>query len=376
MRFLVVGYGRVGRAVALDLKARGHYVEAVDVRACHEPLLDGFHLIDVSREPLRASKLATEFDCTCGCLPGKLGYKFMESCAEQGVKLVDVSFTSEDPMLLDSKARNAGSTIIPDCGIAPGLSNMIVGLSVRTLDSVDSIEIRVGGLPLTPKPPLYHSYSWSIEDLLEEYTRPARYVENGVVKSCDPLSFRATAKIGSWELEAFLSDGLRTLLRMKNRPNFLRELTLRWRGHLDVIRLLKELGFISKEDVEVQGVRMPIKTLTAKILDRFVKNEPDMILMEVEVHGAKAGDKVEGILRLHGTAFYDGLSTMARVTGAVCSGVALLLSEGRIKGEGIVPPEDLSDLELITQQILKNLRSLGVQVELRGLENLGLTLDF
>lgn len=372
MNFLVVGYGRVGRAVALSLKARGHHVEAVDIKAYHDELLDDFHVIDVSKEALRASKLAGEFDCTCSCLPGKLSYKFIESCVEQAVRLVDVSFMSEDPMLLNSKAQRAGSVIVPDCGIAPGLSNMIVGLSIKVLDHVDSAEIRVGGLPLNPKPPLYHSPSWSIEDLLEEYIRPARYIENCVVKSCDPLSFRKIVKIKGWELEAFLSDGLRTLLRMKKRPNSLRELTLRWKGHLDVIKLLRDLGFISDGEVEVQGMMMPIKMLSAKMLERSMINEPDMILMEVEVQGAKAEDRVQGVLRIYGTAFSNGLSTMARVTAAVCSEVALLVAEDRIKCEGVVPPEDLDDLEYIVHRVLKSLKGIGIHIESEGLEHLGL----
>lgn len=372
MRFLVVGYGRVGRAVALSLKSRGHHVEAVDVVARCDEVLNNLHVIDVSKETFRVSKLAAEFDCVCSCLPGKLGYKFMERCAEQSVKLVDVSFMNEDPMLLDPKARKVGSAIVPDCGIAPGLSNMIVGLSVKTLDRVDKVEIRVGGLPSTPKPPTYHSSSWSIEDLLEEYTRLARYVEGGVVKSCDPLSFRTTIKIGDRELEAFLSDGLRTLLRMKKRPSYLRELTLRCKGHLDVIKLLRDLGFIDEGDIEVQGVLMPIKMLTAKILERSMVDEPDMIIMEVEVHGAKAGDRVQGVLRAHGTAFSGGLSTMARVTGAVCSEVALLLAEDRIRCEGVVPPEDLDDLNYVIHCVLKSLKSLGIHIETEGMELLKL----
>lgn len=372
MRFLIVGYGRVGRAIALNLKAYGHSIEVVDVRVRHDEVVDGFHVIDVSKEVLKASKLAEEFDCTCSCLPGGLGYKFMESCAERGVKLVDVSFMSEDPMSLDLKARRSGSTIVPDCGIAPGLSNMIIGLSARTLDQLDSAEIRVGGLPLTPKPPLYHSSSWSIEDLLEEYTRPARYIENGTLKICDPLNFRTVVKIKSWEFEAFLSDGLRTLLRMKSRPSSLRELTLRWKGHLDIIKLLRDLGFISSEYVEFQGFKISIKTLTAKILEKVLVDEPDMVLMEVEVQGSKNGDKVKGVLRIYGTAFSNGLSTMARVTGAVCSEVALLLAENKIKCEGVVPPEDLDDLKYVVHRVLRNLKSLGLCIELEGLEPLRL----
>ncbi|MEM2025836.1 MAG: saccharopine dehydrogenase C-terminal domain-containing protein, partial [Desulfurococcaceae archaeon] len=121
------------------------------------------------------------------CLPGSVGYRFMAACAELGVKLVDVSFTREDPLTLNPKASETGSLIVPDCGVAPGLSNIVVGLSAKNMDVVEKAEIRVGGIPLHPDPPFYHSSSWSTEDLIEEYARPARYVEGGAVKSCSPL---------------------------------------------------------------------------------------------------------------------------------------------------------------------------------------------
>lgn len=374
MRFLVVGYGRVGKAVALNLKAHGHHVEAVDVKAQHESFLDDFHVIDVSKNLSRASKLAAEFDCTCSCLPGRLGYKFMNACAEHGVKLVDVSFTCEDPLSVDDKARKTCSTIIPDCGIAPGLTNMIVGLISRVLDRVYEAEIKVGGLPLTPNPPLYHSSSWSIEDLLEEYVRPARYIENGILKICDPLSFKTSVKIRDWNFEAFPTDGLRTLLRMKKRPDKLIELTLRWRGHLDVIKFLKDLGFLEKEEVEIKGVKLAIKELTAKILEKTMKYEPDFVVIDVGARGVKGKEPVKGYLRIYGSAFNENLSSMAKATGVVCSEVALLLSEGQIDGEGVIPPEDLDDLEFMVQRILNRIKHLGFQIEHEGLDSLGLTL--
>ncbi|MEM4576161.1 MAG: saccharopine dehydrogenase C-terminal domain-containing protein [Candidatus Nezhaarchaeales archaeon] len=374
MKFLVVGYGRVGRAVALNLKAHGHQVEVVDIKVQRESFLDGFHVIDVSKDLGRVSKLATEFDCTCSCLPGRLGYRFMDACAEHGIKLVDVSFTCEDPLSIDSKARKARSTIIPDCGIAPGLTNMIVGLISRVLDQIYEVEIKVGGLPLTPNPPLYHSSSWSIEDLLEEYARPARYVEDGILRSCDPLSFRTSIKIGDWDFEAFPSDGLRTLLRMKKRPSRLVELTLRWRGHLDVIKFLKDLGFLGEEKIEIGGINVTIRELTAKILEKTMKYEPDVVVIDVDVRGIMGKEPVKGCLMVYGSAFDENLSSMAKATGVVCSEVALLLSEGQIDCEGVIPPEDLDNLELVVKRILKKLKILGFRVENKGLDSLGLTL--
>ncbi|RLF07484.1 MAG: hypothetical protein DRJ60_02555 [Thermoprotei archaeon] len=371
LRFLVVGYGRVGRAITLRLKSRGHHVETVDVRRSNDKIADEHHVIDASKSPRDIARLASKFDCACGCLPGGLGYKFIAACADYGVKLVDVSFTSEDPLTLNSRALKTESLIIPDCGIAPGLSNMIIGLSARKMSFIEKAEIKVGGIPKRPRPPLYHSSSWSVEDLLEEYIRPVRYVENHEVKVCDPLSLKVPFKFKGLELEAFPTDGLRTLLRMKNRPKFMRELTIRWKDHLDVIKSLRELGFFDDDKVDLGGVKMPIRALTAKILEKAMPRNDDMIVMEIEIHGIKDNKEVKGYLRIHGSLANE-VSTMAKITGTVCSEVALMVAQGQINDIGVVPPEDLNKLDEVTLQVLNELKKLGIQIEVEGLEPLGI----
>ncbi|MCS7139360.1 MAG: saccharopine dehydrogenase NADP-binding domain-containing protein [Candidatus Nezhaarchaeota archaeon] len=365
-RFLVVGYGRVGRAVALDLKSCGHSVEVVDLRSVSDELVDGYHLVDASKDPHAIARLARNFDCTCGCLPGKLGYSFMTACAERGVKLVDVSFMSEDPLTLDSKARESGSIIVPDCGVAPGLSNMFIGLCSRVMDLIEVAEIIVGGIPRSPRPPLYHSLSWSAEDLLEEYIRPARYIEDYEVKSCNPLSLKIPFLFKGLELEAFPTDGLRTLLRLRKRPRLMRELTVRWKGHLDAVKLLWELGFLDDSHIELQGVKAPIKVLTAKIIERLSSEEDDMIVMEVVVQGLRGGERVNAQLRVYGSVA-GRANTMAEITGTVCSTIALNVAQGLVDDVGVIPPEDLKELKVVISKILSELKELGLQVEVEGL---------
>ena len=366
LRFLVIGYGRVGRAVALSLKSRGHVVDAVDVKELRDDVLDKIYVIDASRDPHAIAEIAKKYDCACGCLPGGLGYKLMKAFAERGGKLVDVSFTRENPLTLSSKAEESKALIIPDCGIAPGLSNMVIGFLARKLDIIEEAEIKVGGLPVNPKPPLYHSCSWSIEDLLEEYVRTARYIENHEVKELDPLSLRLTVKVCGFELEAFPSDGLRTMLRLRDRVKSLRELTLRWKGHLDAIKSLRDLGFLSENKVNLNGIDVPIRMLTAKVLEKVMPRNDDMLLMEITARGFKMDREVTCAWTICGQA-PGGLSTMARVTGAVCSRIALMLSQGLIDGVGVIPPEDLRSLESIIKAVLNDLKELGLKVEVQGL---------
>jgi len=366
VKFLVVGYGRVGRAVAAILKSKGFRVEAVDRERRLEGLIDALHILDASRNLKLIAKLAESFDCTCGCLPSKEGFKFMASLAEKRLKLVDVSFTYESPLKLSQLASERGSLILPDCGLAPGLSNMFVGLCRKTLGPLAKVEIRVGGIPEKPEPPLYHSTSWSAEDLIEEYTRPARYVEDGVVKSINPLDSKLQVEVFDLRLEGFVSDGLRTLLRMEGRPRSMREVTLRWPGHLDVMKLLLELGFLGDEVIDVQGVEVKAKSLTAKLLESRFKSSRDLVLMEVEAESEK-GEKA--LLRLRGSTSHWGLTTMALATGAVCSQTAVFVAEGLANSvTGVVPPEDIPNLELLVARILKELRSLGFEVEVFGLD--------
>jgi len=122
-----------------------------------------------------------KFDIVIGTLPGNLGYRSVKAAIDAGIDMVDLSYMPENPLTLNEDAVKADVTIVPDCGVAPGLSNLLVGRAISKLDQVEEVDIMVGGLPEVPAPPLGYTITWSVEGLIDEYTRKAKIVENGEV---------------------------------------------------------------------------------------------------------------------------------------------------------------------------------------------------
>ena len=221
LRAAVVGLGHVGSAIARDLYDRvvgrelvvadvdGAAVERVSktLRGVEGRAVDASDLDELRR-------LFRDVDVAVSAVPGRLGRNCWLSAIEEKVDLVDVSYSPDDPLTLNVQAREAGITLVPDAGVAPGLSNVLAGRASSMMDEVDELRIYVGAIPQTPRTPLGYVVTWSPEDLIEEYTRPARIVRDGVQTQLPALSEVERISIeGVGELEAFLTDGLRTMLR-------------------------------------------------------------------------------------------------------------------------------------------------------------------
>ena len=188
MKVLVIGCGNIGR-VAAEALAKSLWSTKVVVadndenraRTVAEKVgTDNISWIrlDAANEKELAETLKN-FDLITGFLPGKLGYGLLKACIEAKKSLVDVSYMNENPLDLNDEAMRAGITIVPDCGLAPGISNVLVGHAVEELDKVKTVRIMVGGLPTKPTPPLDYIITWSPESLIDEYTRKARIIRNG-----------------------------------------------------------------------------------------------------------------------------------------------------------------------------------------------------
>lgn len=307
-----------------------------------------------------------DFDLALGFLPPKLGFCLMEACIEAGKNLVDVSYMPENPLALHEKALEAGVTIVPNCGLAPGISNILVGHATARLDNVEKVHIFVGGLPEKPVPPLGYVITWSPESLIEEYVSKARIVEGGRIVEVEALNGLETVEFhGIGKLEAFYTDGLRTLLYTLQDVKEMWEKTLRYPGHAEKIRLLRDLGFFSDEEIEVNSVRLKPKMLTAKLLERQLckPDAKDFVALKVEVHGHKKGKETRHIYTL--VDFYDEKSrttAMARTTAYTASIVAKLVLEGAIRLKGVVPPERLGMNNEVYREIMAELSNRGIRI--------------
>src|SRR6056297_976372 len=271
MRVIIMGAGLVGSPMAIDLAQDKNFeVTAVDIE--EKPLQNlskNYNINTIKKDLSYASNLREllhDYDLVINAVPGFMGFKTLKAIIEAGKDVVDIAFFPEDPFQLNGLAKKNGVTAIVDCGVAPGMSNILVGYEYHRLDKVDSVVIYVGGLPQKRELPFEYKAVFSPIDVIEEYLRPARYIENGkpvireAISEPEIINF---PEVGS--LEAFNTDGLRTLAETLPIPN-MKEKTLRYPGHIDKIRLLREMGLLSKNEIKVNGKNVRPLDVTTSLL--------------------------------------------------------------------------------------------------------------
>jgi lysine 6-dehydrogenase len=372
---LVLGSGLIGSYIAADLAAdSGLEVTVADVSrdalGQAATLSKGKAAVvceDVS-DPSTLRSLVSKFDLVVGALPSRFGFRALRECIEAGRPMVDISFMPEDALSLDALARDKGVAAIVDCGIAPGLSNLLAARAVARLDECDRLEILVGGVPRKPTEPFRYKAPFSLQDVLEEYTRPARIVAGGCVVDAEPLADSELIDFPTvGVLEATTTDGLRSLATTLSVPN-LRERTLRHPGHYTLMRAMKSAGFLSKTPMQAGGVSIAPRDLTIALLEplwTYLPGEEDVTVMRVFAEGQKRGrrarvqwDMVDVADRKTGT------SSMARTTGLTCTTFVRLLAEGAIEQTGVLPPERFGHDADLTSRVLRDLAKRGIRVDL------------
>ncbi|MBU2574277.1 MAG: saccharopine dehydrogenase NADP-binding domain-containing protein [Elusimicrobia bacterium] len=369
MKITVLGAGLVGSAMAKDLaKERGWEITVSDLSKEALAKLKGEPGISVIQSDLAKSanvqKLIKDADIVVGAMPGFMGLETLKTIIEASKNVVDISFFPEDPFLLDSPAKKHNVTAIVDCGVAPGCSNMLTGYAAAKLDKAETCLCYVGGLPRVREWPYEYKIVFSAVDVIEEYTRPARYIENGkaVVRPAlsDPelLDF---PEVGT--LEAFNTDGLRTLAKTLDAPN-MKEKTMRYPGHIDKMRVLRETGFFRKEPIKVGDVSVSPMAVTAKLmfpLWKLKEGEEDFTVMRVIVAGKRAGKNVKYVYDLYDK--YDPLTkttSMARTTGYAGTAAVRMLAKKVFSRKGVCPPEYIGQEEKACKFMLKTMEERNI----------------
>jgi saccharopine dehydrogenase-like NADP-dependent oxidoreductase len=368
---LVLGGGMIGSAVAFDLARSGRArVTIADLREPALPLVRGRSDIAVRRvdlsDPDAVRTLAEGFDVAVGALPSVLGHAALRAVIEAGTNVVDISFTAENALVLDGLARERGVTAVVDCGVAPGVSNLMVGRAVAELAVVDDVEIFVGGLPRERRWPFDYKAGFAPSDVIEEYVRPARMVEQGRVVTKEALSEPELLDFpGVGTLEAFNTDGLRSLLFTIKAPS-MREKTLRYPGHVALMRAFRETGFFSKDLIDVGGQRVrPLDATAALLFPKwtFAEGEADLTVMRVAVRGRDASGRGRRFV-FDLLDHYDQetrLRSMSRTTAFPAAIVAGLVADGAFRRPGVHPPEVLGALPGLLETVLSELARRGVR---------------
>lgn len=348
MKVTVLGAGMVGSTISKDL-AQEPDIDVVVVDRRQEALIRLETEASVTgiqanlQEKGRVFSVVGDSDLVISAVPGFIGFETLREIIEAGKDVVDISFFGEDPFLLDDLAKSKGITAVVDCGVAPGLCNIIAGYVYNLLEKVDRYVCYVGGLPQVRQWPFEYKAAFSPSDVLEEYIRPARFVEYGqevVRPALSEIELIDFPDVGT--LEAFNTDGLRTLRKTLDIP-FMREKTLRYPGHANLVRVFRESGFFNATTVEVDGQRVKPLSLTSKLLFdqwRLEEGEADFTVMQVVIEGQKGGERVCYTYYLLDKYNEETQTTsMARTTGYTCTIVARQMIRGLFSQKGICPPE-------------------------------------
>lgn len=367
-KVVVLGSGMIGGLIARDLSDE-YNVTVVD-RDSHKLNLLRENtpirtIISDLSSGIKIQEIIIDYDLVICALPGFMGFKALKSIIYEGKNVVDISFSPEDPFQLDAIAIEKNVTAVVDCGISPGLSNLILGYHNQKM-KVLSYKCMIGGLPFSKEWPFQYKAFFSPIDVIEEYTRPARVVENGKLVVKDALTDPEIIEVESaGKLEAFNTDGLRTLLRTMKIPNMV-EKTLRYPGHLELMKIFRAVGLFSNKEIDLGGKTIKPIDLTSKLIFPFwapAENEGDYTLLLISISG-EAGNKIsEHTYRIFDR--YDDKtksSSMARTTGYTCCAAARLILEGEYDRSGICPPEYLGADEKCYKEVLSFLTNKGIEI--------------
>jgi saccharopine dehydrogenase-like NADP-dependent oxidoreductase len=369
MKVVVLGAGLVGGAIAKDLAKDGEFeVTVVDMAEGALAHLGGVSGVETRRADLADSEALRKAiegqDLAVGAVPGSMGFATLRTVLGCGRPVVDISFFPEDALSLDALACEHGVCAVVDCGIAPGCSNLILGRMEREFDALEAFTCYVGGLPAVRTWPWEYKAPFSPSDVLEEYTRPARYVAGGRLVTMPALSEAELVEFpGVGTLEAFNTDGLRSLLATVKIP-FMVEKTMRYPGHAERIQMLRESGFFATELLEVGGAQVRPLDLTSRLLFplwQLAEGEEDFTAMRVTVEGGVGGRRMRRSFELLDR--FDratGTTSMARTTGYTCTAVVRLLSQGLYRRPGISPPEFLGREPGCYEFVMRDLARRGV----------------
>ena len=366
---IILGSGMVGTTMAIDMaKTSNVTISDINERALKRAKSRSNALKTLKLDVTNKVELKTAlepFDLVICAVPGFLGFQTLKTIIEAKKNVIDISFFPENSLDLDTLAKENNVTAIVDCGVAPGMGNVILGYYDSKMNLTD-FECLVGGLPRVKKWPFSYKAPFSPIDVIEEYTRPARYIENGkliikeALSDCEYVEFD---EVGT--LESFNSDGLRSIIFTLPHISNMKEKTLRYPGHVEYIKVLKESGFFEEEKISVGGKEVSPLEFTSKILFnewRLKEEEEEFTIMRITLKGENRNGKIEEIKY----DLYDEYcpktktSSMSRTTGYTATAAANLFLDGLFNEKGVFPPELVGKHEECFNYFIKYLKDRNV----------------
>ncbi len=375
MKFAVVGAGLMGRAVVYDL-ARAKGVEEIavfdiDEKRAGEVAAEFGEGITVGKF-LDVSKAQKGNPFTgCASVISAVTYKYNPALTRlaisAGAHFFDLGGNNDtvaEQFSYDAEARGAGVVVIPDCGLAPGMVSVLAAAGVREFDVVRSLKIRVGGLPQKPRAPLNYQMVFSAEGLINEYWEPVVMLENGRPKTVEPMNEIEELEFdGIGKLEAFYTSGGTSTLpqTFAGKIDFLDYKTIRYPGHCELFRPMLQIGLASREKISVDGQTVEPRALFRAVLDKNLGfNEPDLVLVRVELEGIKNG--ASKTLRFEIIDRQDEqseLTAMMRTTAFPIAIIGWMAASGKISARGVQRQELAVDPDIFITELKKR----GIKLE-------------
>ena len=375
MKFLVLGSGSMGSALAFDL-ARSRNVEKVTLadadllraeQTAHKigsptvvPMDLDVTMID------RVVDAMKRHDCVIGAVSYRYNSILTKAAIAAGVHFCDLGGNDEvvrHQLSLDAEARKANVLIVPNCGLAPGMANVLAARGAEFFDSLDSVKLRVGGFPQHPRPPFNYQLVFSVEGLINEYSGTSTVIRNGKVTQVDTLTEIETMAFPEppGTLEAFHTSGGSSLLpaMFEGKVHQLDYKTLRYPGHCEKFKALLDLGFASNEPITIGSNLLTAKEFFFELLKRKLgSGGKDLVVLRIRISGRRGG-RLQ-VLTFELIDFYDeidNITAMMRTTSFPTSIIAQLIVKGIITARGVVAPELCVPLDpFVTELADRNIR--------------------
>ena len=359
MKLLVLGAGLQGCACAYDLLQNPAITQVTlaDLRPDKLPkfLAGDWNgrlrtiRLDVSDSAAVRSAFAGQA-AVMSAIPYYYNGPMARAAVEGGCHFSDLGGNTEivlEQKKLHQQAEAKGISVIPDCGLAPGMVNILAAEGIRRLDQAEKVKIFVGGLPQAPEPPLNYQIVYSLEGALDYYTTPSWVLRGGRPVQVDALSEVESVEFPSpvGTLEAFhTGGGISTLpFAYQGKIDVMEYKTLRYPGHAAVVRPIRELGLLANEPIEVKGSKVvPRDVFIAAVSPKLSRpNGRDLVALQVQVTGARQGKATSVTFRL--LDYYDakhGISAMMRTTGYSLAITGQMQVDGRVTAKGVHTPDE------------------------------------
>lgn len=379
MKISVIGAGTIGAAIARELCSRADEVDQVQICDTRSRALQSLHdTVDSrvlrsfqvdARDTNVLSQIIRGSDCVISCVPPEINPSLARLCLSVGVNFCDLG--GNDPIVkkelaLADEAREKSVWIVPNCGLAPGLVNVLCMRGLSEFDSATAAYIRVGDVPLHPEEPFNFRISWSAERIIDDYTNPAQHIRNGRVVEVDaltgtePISF---ARKPFGDMEAFCTQGgLSTLTEaLKGKVDTLDHKTIRWPGHAHQMRFVMGLGLGEDRKIGVRTHLTYRDVLVRRMRDRLGGTYEDAVLMRIVIHGEKDGRKQSLVYEMVEQFDEDTKqSAMMRATAIPTVVLAQLIAEREhVKSGGAGVPETVVPNDVYADKVI----SRGLDVE-------------